>query len=454
MGAEGRLALTDRVSVQGEAYRQEYEVYGSRRDAAAAELRYEDEVRGASAGLRHVEDQASGTTTGSDQAYVASSMDVFDERVRLRAAADFTLQGEESSVDFPTRAVVGTDWRLNTDTTLFAEYEHAEGENISSDMTRVGVRASPWTRAQIESSLNAEQTEYGPRTFANLGLTQGFQLNDRWALDAGLDQSNTLRGANARPLNPEVPLASGSLSDDFLATFVGALYQDDLWTFTSRAELRNSDLEERMTLAGGLYREAVAGHGFSMSLLATQSDMVASFDSSQVDLGLGWAYRPAMSRWILLDRLDLIYEEQEGFDTDAQSWRLVESLNANFKPNERTQLGLQFGARYNRSTFDGERYTGYSDLYGFDVRRDLGSRYDIGLQSYALNSWRSDVHEYALGIDFGVTVARNVWIAVGYNFVGFHDEDFSRNRYTEQGPFIKLRIKADQDTFKDLAARF
>jgi hypothetical protein len=114
---------------------------------------------------------------------------------------------------------------------------------------------------------------------------------------------------------------------------------------------------------------------------------------------------------------------------------------------------LQLGARYTRTTFDGERYTGYSDLYGFDVRRDVGARYDIGLQSYALNSWRSDVHEYALGVDFGVTVARNVWIAIGYNFAGFHDEDFSRNRYTDQGPFIKLRIKADQDTFKDIASR-
>jgi hypothetical protein len=49
----------------------------------------------------------------------------------------------------------------------------------------------------------------------------------------------------------------------------------------------------------------------------------------------------------------------------------------------------------------------------------------------------------------GFTLARNVWIAVGYNFQGFQDEDFSANRYTEQGPFIKLRIKADQDTLKD-----
>jgi hypothetical protein len=454
MGADGRLVLTDFISIQGEAYRQEYLTEGSQRDAASAEVRYQDETHGVSAGLRHVEDVVGDTKTGSDQAYVASSMDVLDDRVRLRASADFTLQGNDSSIDFPTRAVVGSDWRLTPDTTLFAEYEHAEGENITSDMTRAGVRAAPWARAQIESSLSAQQTEYGPRTFANLGLTQGFQLSDRWALDLGLDQSNTIRGADARPLNPEVPLASGSMSDDYLAAFAGALYQDDLWTFTSRAELRNSDLEERLTLASGLYREAVGGHAFSLSLLATQSDMLTGFDTSQVDLGFGWAYRPAASRWIVLDRLELIYEDQQASGIGAQSWRLIDSLNANFKPNERTQLGLQFGARYTRSTFDGERYTGYSDLYGFDVRRDLGSRYDIGLQTYALNSWRSDVHEYAAGIDFGVTIARNVWIAVGYNFVGFHDEDFSRNRYTEQGPFIKLRIKADQDTFKDLAARF
>jgi uncharacterized repeat protein (TIGR01451 family) len=453
-GAEGRFALTDRIAIQGEAYRQEYLTQDSQRDAASAEVRYQDETRGISTGLRHVEDTVSGTATGSDQAYFASSMDVLDERVRLRASADFTLQGNDSSIDFPTRAVVGSDWRLTPDTTLFAEYEHAEGENIESDMTRVGVRAAPWSRAQIESSFNAQQTEYGPRTFANLGLTQGFQLTERWALDAGLDQSKTLAGANAQPLNPNVPLASGSLSDDFLATFVGALYQSDLWTFTSRAELRNSDLEDRVTLAGGLYREAVAGHSFSLSLLALQSDMAAGFDSSQVDFGIGWAYRPTQGRWILLDRLELIYEEQQGLGAGVESWRLVDSLNANFKPNERMQLGLQYGARYTRSTFAGERYTGYSDLYGFDMRHDLGARYDIGFQSYALNSWRSDVHEYALGVDFGFTIARNVWIAVGYNFVGFHDEDFSRNRYTEQGPFIKLRIKADQDTFKDLAARF
>jgi hypothetical protein len=44
-----------------------------------------------------------------------------------------------------------------------------------------------------------------------------------------------------------------------------------------------------------------------------------------------------------------------------------------------------------------------------------------------------------------------MWISVGYNAVGFDDKDYSASRYTAQGPFVKLRMKFDQDTFKDLS---
>ena len=37
------------------------------------------------------------------------------------------------------------------------------------------------------------------------------------------------------------------------------------------------------------------------------------------------------------------------------------------------------------------------------------------------------------------------------NFFGFDDRDYAASRYTAQGPFIKLRMKFDQDTFKDLS---
>ena len=33
---------------------------------------------------------------------------------------------------------------------------------------------------------------------------------------------------------------------------------------------------------------------------------------------------------------------------------------------------------------------------------------------------------------------------VGWNVVGFHDRDFSEDRYTRSGPYVTMRIKFDQ----------
>ena len=39
-------------------------------------------------------------------------------------------------------------------------------------------------------------------------------------------------------------------------------------------------------------------------------------------------------------------------------------------------------------------------------------------------------------------------MSVGYNFVGFTDDDFVAADYTAQGPYLKFRMKLDQDMFR------
>jgi hypothetical protein len=194
----------------------------------------------------------------------------------------------------------------------------------------------------------------------------------------------------------------------------------------------------------------VAGQAMSMTAFITRSDLAVGTDSLTSDVRFSWAYRPVGKRWMLLDRLDLLYDERSVDAGTDDSRRVVNNLNANWQLGERTQLGLQYGSRYARSTFDGVAYDGYSDLFGLDLRRDLNSRYDVGVHGTVLHSWDAQVAEYSVGVDLGVSIAKNVWVSFGYNLAGFDDRDFSAARYTDRGPFIKMRIKADQDTFKDL----
>jgi hypothetical protein len=286
-------------------------------------------------------------------------------------------------------------------------------------------------------------------------LTQGWQINKQWAVDFGLDQNKTIRGSElptqaTATRNVAMPLASGSLTEDFLASSIAAMYRSTDWTFTSRVEHRDSDTEQRWIYTGGLFREASKGHVLSLQANWLSSEAQQRGDTDMALIRFSWAYRPVDSEWIVLDRLEVKRDTREDTLGAFESTRIVNNLNSNWQINNKTQLGVQFGARYVRSTFDGEQYAGYSDLYGIDLRRDLSSRFDIGVHGTFLHSWDAGTSESSIGVDLGVSVAKNTWVSVGYNHTGFDDKDYAASRYTSQGPFIKLRMKFDQDTFKDL----
>jgi uncharacterized repeat protein (TIGR01451 family) len=449
-GVDARYKVTEKLTVSGEVQHQTVLASDANRLLASADVRMNEDLYSVGVGVRHVADEdVSGDERVSDQAFVTGSVDVWDGRVTLRGSHDASLGGRDESVDYPARSLLGVDYNLTGETTVFAEYEHAEGAQIESDVTRVGVRTRPWERTQVKSSIASQATEFGPRTFANFGLTQGFKWKENWAFDVGVDQTNTLRGPDLEPLNPNAPLASGSLTEDFFAAFVGAAYRKDLWQLTSRLEHRNSDTEERWSSTTGWYREPVEGHAMSVSLQAFDSSALLGDTTSAVGR-LAWAYRPDSSRWIVFDRLELKYDERGDLLNTNESSRLVNNLHANWQLSPELQLGLQYGVRYVTSTYEGDQYDGISDIAGFDIRRQLTRRFDLGVHAAALHSWESNVIDYSLGFDVGTTIARNVWVSVGYNFAGFRDDDFSASRHTAQGPYLKIRIKADQDTFKDL----
>ena len=454
VGADGRWKFWKLWNLRGEAYRENVLSTGAQRDLAAVEVNRNGARELLTLGAHHVEDQtAQAPTRISDQAYLGGSMDLWQDRLRLRARQELTLGGHDASSDYPTRSILGADYRYSRATTFFTDYEHADGAQIHTDTTRLGVRSTPWEHAQLQSSLGQQFTEYGPRLFSTLGLTQGWQPDEHWTFDFGADQTSTLRGSGALPLNPAVPPASGTLGDDFFATFIGALYRTPLWTVSSRLEHRNADSEDRWLATSGFYREPLLGHAFSLAanLLDSTAKTRTGSDNRAATITMSWAYRPVGSRWIVLDRLDLKAEHSGSTGNAIVTERVVDNFNSSWQIDARTQLGLQLALRYSGATFSNDHYAGVASLTGFDFRHDLTRQFDFGVHGTTLQSWNAHVGDSALGLDVGLTAIRNVWISVGYNYRGFADRDFVANRYTARGFFVTFRIKADQDTFRDLS---
>ncbi len=487
-GAEAQYRLSEAWALQGQVYQQENLATDVSRDALQAKVQYSVSEGTFSLGAQSVADRAStGALAGrdyrSEQAVLAASRWLWDRRLELSLQAENALGGQRDSIDFPNRYLLGAGWTVNDALRLLAGQEFTDGAGFDTSTSRVGFQLQPWKGARLDSTLNQSQiSEYGPRTFAQLGLSQSLLMGERWGVDLAVDANRRFNesGEGQPVVNPASPIAPGgqlgaaALTEDFQAYSAGATYRAPRWSWNGRLESRDGETSDRLGLVSHFLRQAEAGVAFASSLQAFRTAQEDGSLGHLLSLDLSWAWRPLASHWSLLDRLELRYEDVDGGSgqdglfgqnglraNTAKSRRLINNLALNrvsrewsgadrrgnlFRRYERNQWSLYYGAKYALDTFDGEDYSGYTDLLGLEVRHDLRDWLDIGLQASSLNAWSTDSHAYSFGPQIGVSPVRDGWITLGYNVRGFSDRDFDAARYTAQGPYLQLRFKFDQNT--------
>ena len=486
-GIDAQVRLGENLAVQGQTYRQENLGSGATRDAADAQLEYRTDLWSARAGAQFVQDEAiTGEKEESRQATADASRSFFDQKLELTAHSEFSLDGYNDSVDFPTRYQLGAAYAVTDDVRMIAAYEITDGEAFDSSTTRLGMEVVPWKGARLTNTLNqSDISEYGPRTFGLLGLTQSFLVGKRWSFDVSTDTSRTFDEASEPPLviNEDHPIASGgvlgngALTEDFFSFSGGATYRSELWSWTGRAETRNGETSDRSGFMTGFLRQAQAGVAFAASAQAFEVDQATGSRGLLADVSLSWAFRPLGHHWSVLERLEFHDDELTSgtgltgsglfggnsltVDGNAKSRRLVNNLVVNrvarawsagdtqgnlFELNQRNQWSLYYGSKYVFDRFDGEDYDGYTDILGFEWRYDITRKIDVGVSGSLLHAWDADNYEYAVGPVIGYSPFDNAWFSFGYNLRGFHDQDFDSAHYTAHGPFLMLRFKFDQST--------
>lgn len=450
LGADARVRLSDTLQAAGEVYRQDTLATDARRDVAEGRMQWRHDDLTTHAGLRIARDEdGAGQTLDSRQAIAGVAYDLLDRKLTLKAGAEVELSGDQGeSVDFPDRYKLGADYRLSEQTALFAEQEFARGDKFSTDLTRVGLRTRPWSGGEVASSVGNAIEADSSRLFSSLGLTQKWQVNEFWQADFGIDRVQTLKDEGITPLNPNVPLSSGSLAGDYTALFAGLAYNDTVWSANGRIEWRAGDADDKLNLLAGLQRKLDQGRSVAAGFAFSRQESADGRLNRKFDGRLSWAHRPSDSAWIVLDRFDYVDELIESASDTVNARKLVNNLNANWMPNRRTQVALQYGAKYVFDRIDGSDYRGYTDLMGAEVRRDLDRDWDIGAHAALLHSWSSETRQLSLGASLGYQLMENMWVAVGYNFSGFDDADFSGADARVRGAYVAFRMKVDQDTLK------
>ncbi|MDH5389151.1 MAG: OmpA family protein [Gammaproteobacteria bacterium] len=448
IGAEGRYKVTEKTSVDALTYREENLTTQAVRNVTEAKVLYAEDVYSLSAGARMAHDtDGAGQSQDSDLLLLGASTKLFDNRLRLRANTETALSSSDASTDYPSRYIVGADYYLTPAIDLFVENEWTMGETQDTEMTRMGLRATPWQGAKFQSSVNNDTQENGERTFASMGLTQSFRISERWTGDLALDKSKTIREPGAVPLNINVPIAQGTTNDDFTAVSSGLTYKADSYTVVTRLETRNAETENKVGGYLNWERKLIDGVAYAAATHLFDTHRADGSSLLDADIRLSLGYRPNSSNWISLDRLEYKLDEEESVSSKITRQRkLVNNFVTNYKPNHENQVSINYGAKYVIDSFDGEDYDGMTHLLGSEYRHDISKLIDFGLHAHVLYSANSNNYLHSSGVSVGFQLARNIWLSLGYNLDGFEDKDFSAAGYTAQGPYIRFRMKFDQDT--------
>lgn len=108
---------------------------------------------------------------------------------------------------------------------------------------------------------------------------------------------------------------------------------------------------------------------------------------------------------------------------------------------------LQLAGKYAGKIARSDDFSAYTDLVSARFLYDLTDRWDIGAEYRILTSHKVNTTLQGGAAEVGYRIVKNLWVAVGYSFDKF-DADLACDSYQGEGPYLKLRVKFDENTLR------
>jgi len=416
-------------------------------------------------------DVASGLPVGTE---LSSDMVRFglgyraSDRLSLGGEVEQDIHGEDRN-----RIALGADYQLRERSRLYGRYEKQTGISGVNGLTQDGREANTLA-VGVDTSFLRDTTlfsEYRLRdAIAGRDIQAASGVRNRWDISEGLRLDTSVEHTN---------VISGNVGDS-TGVGLGLDYSaNPLWRGSVRLEHRISDDIEKTPTNEGYHTtllQFLAARKLNRDwtvlarnyLLRTVYE--ARGDVLQDRFQIGAAYRDTdTNRVNALARYEYKLEKDEsgmdsgGFGSDTgQEVRTaahIVSAHADWHPSRPWWLTGRVAAKWQKDRFV------YADTGSVDddfnavllsgrVVYDVTENWDIGVLASTFRG-QDGANQYAFGVEVGRLLRQNLWLSVGYNATGFRgDTDLTGYEYTQQGAFIRLRFKFDEDLFIREDARY
>lgn len=182
-------------------------------------------------------------------------------------------------------------------------------------------------------------------------------------------------------------------------------------------------------------------------------------DSYENRFQAGFAYRDTdtnrvnvLGKYEYWTRRDTVLNDQwsqfpsNGLDLSNSYDKHIVSVHADWHPSRTWWLNTRVAGKRQTNYFNDSqsRHTAY--LVGARLTHDITERWDVSLMGYQMWS-PGNGKQYAAGAELGYLITSNLWLSAGYNVRGFRDDDLTAGEYTNQGAYLRLRFKFDENLF-------
>ncbi|MDQ8021808.1 MAG: hypothetical protein REI94_08220 [Moraxellaceae bacterium] len=347
---------------------------------------------------------------------------------------------------------VGGDYRIGTQSRLYGRYEFVSDLEsayaVEGDQRRntaiFGIDTAYMDDGQAFSEYRARDAFSGREAEAAMGLRNRWRVADGLRLDTSIERIEALESTSQSTRNESTAITAA----------VSYTFNPD-WKGTARVEWRDGPTSNSWLSSLGLAVKIDPTWTFlGRSIYSlTDSEIASMGDRVQQRFQAGFAYRDvATNVWNGLGRYEYKIEED---DTPGRSYSRrvhILSTHANVQPQRRLVLTGRYAAKLADEEAFGLSGQLFTQLLSGRAVYELNRDWDVGLQLSRMFTTGSRQSETAAGAEVGYLMSKDMWLSVGYNFLGFRDKDLVEDDSSNRGVYLRLRFKFDEALFENMAS--
>ncbi len=415
---------------------------------------------------------ASRNTQAATDAVDVTDDTLFNDDIINQSALNGVSNADKDIEGTTARARITSRLPKLNNSLVFAEYEQ-DIENSSRNATSIGGETALgnlgrlYARHDLINSLSGsyglDDTDERQRTVAGFDATYmkdgkvyseyrmrdaisareaeaAIGLKNKWYVQEGLTLSTLFERVESLEGETDNTATAAGIGVEYLAkeNYKASGRFEKRWGETSDTLLGSAGIAYRYTdditlLAKDIYSQVDYDDGHRTINRFQLGAAYRDYDSNQLDMLAKLEYR-----------LDDNATGTDQYQKDTTIW----SWSGNYHPTRALTLSGRYAGKYTQ--YDADDIVSENTAHAAYARGlyDISERWDIGLQAGTYWNKQADDMSYMLGAEVGYSPMTNLWLSLGYNFMGFEDEDIAYDDSTQEGAYFRLRFKFDENLFK------